>query len=152
MAKSTIKIAGRKKQPISFSISTIDLIKGQISCPHDLDYTKDEYTYEYNISINIVKDQSIIQVVVEYIFNLGEHLLLDLNVSTDFGLVNIDEVIINDQIRDPNFAYFLITMTVNHARGIQSTIIKNSPIHDKYMPSVDREIVIKQHNQPENKP
>jgi len=143
MAKNQDKdqITNRKKSPITYFISRIELIHHNLDCPPELNYANAKYGYKFSADINIIKDESIVQVIINYEFSLDSHVLLYMEVSNDYKVNNLLDILVDDKISNANFTYYLIILSLNHARGIQSTIIKDSPISTLYMPHIGKDKV-----------
>jgi len=146
MAKQTHNISSPNKNrlPITYFISRIELIQHHLDCPIGLDYSMGEnkYKYKFSADINILKSELTIQVVINYEFSLDGHILLYMQVANDFTINNLLKILVDDKINDNNFNFYLITISINHARGIQATIIKDSPISTLYMPDISKEKVL----------
>lgn len=134
------KKASPTKVKISYNVVRINTIKGDVHCPQGLEYADlSKYSYMFMSDVNLISDKSIIQIITNYQFFLEEKKLLDIQVENDFKVGNYKDVVTNGTVNNNEFLIFLIDISINHTRGIQSALIKDSPIANLYIPMLTKE-------------
>lgn len=144
MAKSNKRNTEKKRvDPVKFRISKISLVKQFVDHPTHLNYDETgNYGYLFEVDINLLEDKSIVQVIISYKFYFKEHELLNMKVENDFNIENFNKVVINEEIVDKIFLVFLVNISINHTRGIQSIITKETPYRNYYIPPLTRDRIL----------
>lgn len=143
--KRTIKKETSKdSQGVQFTISKIELIN------HELKRELPEITvafikdlrYFLEADINLLLENSIVQVVVNYRFYTTDLTLLEMIVENDFKVIDLPNLITDGKINNLEFALFLVGTSITHSRGIQSMLIKDTTIAHLYIPPMTRERIL----------
>lgn len=141
MIKDVKKPISPKRKSVLFSIERIDLVNKIIDIPHNFG-KEDDFKYSFETSINLISDKSIIQFILNYKFYETERLILAMEIENDFKVDNYQDVVKNNQIVNEDVLLFLIRIVIDHARGVQSVITKNTPIEFMYIPPLDKHIIL----------
>jgi len=122
-----------------FFVTRIELTKNHQNIPHDFKHIpSNTYNFLFEADLNIIRDQSIIQVVINYQFYFNDHTLLDLQSENDFRVTKIDEILIEGKLKSDNFTFFFVDLATTHMRGMQALVQKDTAISRLFMPFIDK--------------
>ncbi|HWB26664.1 MAG TPA: hypothetical protein VG738_14365 [Chitinophagaceae bacterium] len=128
---------------ITFSIARIDLTNSVKKIPSTLNSQEfKDFRFEVETDFKLFPTTQIIQIIISYDFYLLGDLLLSMQVENDFKISNFADVVINNDIPDKEFLIFLVGISLNHSRGIQSVITKDTPISNFYIPPISRDKIL----------
>ena len=128
---------------VLFSIDSITMNKEFITFPPGVNFddTKSMF-YTFEVDVQVKHDLSIIKIIVSYEFLSNKTSILDLQIENDFKVLNLSKVITKGEINNQEFLVFLIGATLGHLRGVQSTLIKDTPISKYFIPFINEKQIL----------
>ncbi len=128
------------QKQILYSIKKIDLLHQSLDIPIDFNPSDTSgLKFRFDVQIEGSEETSTVSIIVIYEFYNNEDTLLALRVENVFGINNIGTVIENGRIKLADFSIFLIQLSIDHLRGIQSYIIKGTALANFYVPVFSNE-------------
>jgi hypothetical protein len=139
---------------VEYKIIKIEPSSYSINIPDDFTYSKEEYKLKSSVSLEIKLDLEINR--LSYVLNFklssskrdGSPEILELFELKALSVFVIDDleshVKISGDVQDLNqdFVYYFLEIATSHARGMQSTILKGTPLASFLVPSVNRDKAI----------
>ena len=120
---------------IIFSVNDISLEESYVNKDIETDVTlQDKLRFKFSGETILEAATSMLKIIIYYKFLKEEVLLLDMKVVNSFKLRNLNESQMNKAHQDKKFIKSLVMLSVNHTRGIQSTLIKGTRFDKLYMP------------------
>lgn len=135
---ATSKNIKKQKIPIKFSIKSIDLTEKYCNFPESKnDFVLEKLKYEIIAKIEPNKEDSYINILVNYNFFDEINEYLKISVLNKFFVSDLAKLFDKEnKFLDVGFIRYLADMSIGHARGIHSTIIKNTTLENLYIPPV----------------
>jgi hypothetical protein len=128
----------KQRQLVNYSVSKISLLHSDLNFPDHFQISPtDNLNYNFEVNFSIDKSNSILKIVINYEFLVNEIKVLDLKVQNNYNVRQLGLIFSGAEF-DP-FIIFLIELSVDHTRGIQSTLIKGTPIDNFYIPVIQRD-------------
>jgi hypothetical protein len=118
-----------------FALVRIDVLKNLVNTPSHFDVKNTDLKYGFEAEINAFRDKSILQVVINYEFSTNREILQKMQVASEFEVRNFT-ILTKDSNAKENFLYFLIKLSINHSRGIQAIILKDTPLENLFIPFI----------------
>jgi len=135
----TKKQANRKetRRPIAFSISQIELIESSMDIPENFEFKLGEkFTFKLSVDFSANKEKSLLTVRIGYIFYMEDVAILSMIVNNNYHIANLSTYIINKKFTDKFFIEYIADLSIDHARGIQSGLIKDTVLNGIFIPIV----------------
>ncbi|HVT87200.1 MAG TPA: hypothetical protein VHD35_18535, partial [Chitinophagaceae bacterium] len=82
-------------------------------------------------------------VEMSYTFYSADEKVFSITVSTEYKLSKPKFIVENDEIVERSCLAHLIQLSWNHLRGIQATLIKNTPLEGYYAPVISPSKILK---------
>ncbi len=139
MTKKKIPVNNKKeiRQPVSFSISRIELIESSINVPEKFEFKVGEkFTFKLSVDFTSDKQLSLLTVKISYFFYMHDDIVFSMVVNNEYCINNIAKYIVDKKFSDRIFIKYIADLSLNHARGIQATIIKDTPLSKLFIPVV----------------
>ena len=131
------------QKQIVYSIKKIDLFHQSLDIPQDFSPSNtSDLKFKFDVRIEASVELSTVSITVTYEFYKKESNLLALGVENVFGVNDVDSLIKNGTVNLTDFSLFLVQLSINHLRGIQSYIIKGTPLANLYVPVFTNEEII----------
>lgn len=150
MAKKKVSVSNKKeiRQPIAFSISRIELIDSSSNVPENFEFKVGE-KFTFKLSVDFIADRklSMLTVKISYSFFMDNDEIFNIIVENDYCITNISKYIVDKKFSDRIFIKYIANLSLNHARGIQGTVIKGTPLSKLFIPvvqldKIENEIII----------
>lgn len=141
MAKGANKKNDSKKPTIRFKVLNVSIEKGELFNLTNVDFKNHGgFKYQLDADVNLNSEKSLISVLVKYSFYKDQQLLLDLIVRNDFQIDDNKLFLPSENIHMyDNFFAFILDISISHTRGMQASIINNTPLSGFYMPIILRD-------------
>ncbi len=143
------RLAQAKSSDIYYSLSRINLRKNFIEPSSSPIYNNLlNLNFGIEVDVNLITDTSVIQIIVKYRFSSDRSALLDMEVENDYKVQNFVSIVKQGKVTNQEFLIFLVELSIGHARGIQATIIKDTPIESYYIPYIEESKILEKINAP----
>jgi len=128
----------KTKKYINYSLEAIDLISNSINVPQNFD-ASDEHglTFGLELKSTIKIDEELLIIEINYEFLKDAITVFNIVVQNIFKIDRIKNYVKNEQIEQKEFYEFLVELSINHTRGVQSQLLKNTPLARFYIPFID---------------
>jgi len=128
---------------IQYYIARISLVHQEPkSFSHIHFHATPSLNYSLEADINIFTDKKIVQIIISYIFFQEEGKIFEITVENDFKVINMESLLGELGESKNDFLVYLTDISVNHTRGVQATLIKDTPVSNFYIPSINRDSLI----------
>lgn len=130
----------KKERGFQFGIQEINLLESQIDPLLPADYSTYGKKLQYKLEVNIFPQSSkkIVQIIVDYSFNSDEHTLFKFKTENIFKIEDVSDIYSNETL-NKKLAAYLVEISIYHSRGIQSILLKDTPIKYLYLPFISKE-------------
>lgn len=143
MSKATPKKATAKKSPITFNVTKILLLNHFLNQENEFkNENRKNLKFAFESSVNIIADESVIQVITDYTLVYQNTDLFRMQVENDFKIDNFNDAVTDGKIANQQFFIFIIGISITHSRGIQSTLIKGTALDHLYIPPISKETIL----------
>ena len=128
------------QEQIFYSIKKIDLLHQSLDIPMDFNPADtSSLKFKFDVQMEAAEAASTVSIIVMYEFYNKEDNLLALRVENVFGINNVSTVMESGRVKLTDFSIFLIQLSIDHLRGIQSYIIKGTALANFYVPVFSNE-------------
>lgn len=128
---------GNSNTGISYSITRIELIESSIKLPENTPLGQaSDFRFSIGINYHARKKSNQFTINVNYSFLLkdSDPVIFHIVVETEFYISNLKDLIVDSKFINRGFLTYVSDIAVDHARGIQATLIAGTPISKFYMP------------------
>ena len=127
----------RKQKSIGFNIRNIHVDEYENLIPENFDPPAGEkFQYSLEIRVGFSAEKSMVGIWVDYKFFDDKTTFIKLVVKNEFKISNISEVLRNDEIINETFVNHLALISVSHARGVQSSLMKEKSKRKFFIPAI----------------
>ncbi|RAI98744.1 hypothetical protein LX64_04729 [Chitinophaga skermanii] len=131
------------QENINFKILDIHLNNHLINVPEDFQISKERLKFSFGNEISINSSESTLTTNITYKFFQGDLELFMMQVRNKFAVKELSLLFSDGKIIDYDILNYLVSLSVDHARGIQSTLTKGYPIERLYIPAIPDELITK---------
>lgn len=140
---TTNKAKHPRPSSLHYQLLEIKLIDYFIEVPSTFDpLVKTGLKYTFQTTIEVDTENSSIEIIIFYKFFSWELELFNIRVKNVFKVSSLPQVNAKNKTAIDDFIFLLTTLSINHSRGIQATIIRNTLLSTFYIPIMPRDIIM----------
>ena len=132
----------KKKASFNMSINRIELLNSFFDPSIITNNTDSNLTYELSVDINLDSENSFIIIIVGYVFLSNSKNVFSISVLNEFGIYGVANI--KTEFKSEKAFVHLVGLSINHTRGVQSTLIQDTTIKNKYIPPITADRILQQ--------